>query len=185
MIKLIKYLKQFSLCQRGVAITEFAVVAPLFVILLVGMVEITNYVFSFNKAEQAAATLANIIARNKITEAQLDSLMVAVNPLMEPFDFNGPGNGVFVSAFGVDPDTEEPEILWTRTYKTPGPGITPEQLADRITLDPDRDETVITVQVFYKFTPMMTSFLFDGGAVDVNTFSIALPRDDPMKELDN
>lgn len=184
MIEFVKYLKQFSLCQRGVAIVEFAVAAPLFVTLLVGMVEVTNYVFSFNKAEQASSTLANIIARNKITADQLDDLMVAVNPLMEPFDFSEPGNGVFVTAFGVDPDTEEPEILWTRTYKTPGAGITPEQLANRITLDPDRDETVITVQVFYKFNPMMTSFLFEGGVVDVNTFSIALPRDDPMKELE-
>lgn len=183
MIKFVTYLKQFSLCQRGVALVEFAVAVPLFVTLLIGMVETTNYVFSFNKAEQAASTLANIIARNKVTEGQLDDLLVAVNPLMEPFDFSEDGNGVFVSAFGVDSDTEEPEILWTRTYRTPGSGITPEQLANKITLDPERDETVITVQVFYKFTPMMTSFLFDGGQMDVNTFALALPRDDPMRQL--
>ena len=185
MIRLVKYLKKFSICQRGVALVEFAVAVPLFVTLLIGMVETTNYVFSFNKAEQAASTLANIISRNKVTEDQLDDLLFAVNPLMEPFDFSAPGNGVFVTAFGVDPDTEEPEILWTRTYRTPGLGITPEQLANRITLDPDRDETVITVQVFYKFTPMMTSFLFDGGEMDVNTFALALPRDDPMRELES
>lgn len=177
-------IKQFRFCQQGMALIEFAIIFPLMMSLLIGMVEITNYVFAYNKAEQASSALANIIVRGDLSQSQLDDLLVAVHPLMEPFDFNQSGNGVFVTAFGVDQSTGDPEILWTRSYMSPGSGITTEELANRITMDAARDETVITVQVFYKFQPMMTSFLFDGGEVDVNTFALAIPRDDPMKTLD-
>lgn len=180
---LFQHLKRFSLAQRGAAFVEFALAFPLLITLLIGVVEITNFVFAYNKAEYAAAVISNVLARGDMTTEQVDDLLVAVNPLMEPFDFSEPGNGVLVTAFGVDQDTGDPEILWTRGYKSPGTGMTPDELSDRITMNAERNETLVVVQVFYKFTPMMTQFLFEDVQVDVLGEALALPRDKPIRQL--
>lgn len=179
-----KIIRKFIKNETGLAVIEFAFLLPMLVTILIGVVEVSNYIFAQNKVERAAGIINNIISRRDISEDELDNLLVAADPLMMPYDFSSSGSGVIVTAFGRDPETNSPEILWTRRYRNPGAGMTPLEFSNHITLDPNRDETFIVTQVFFRFRPMMTSFLFDGNSISIEKTSITIPRNGSMKTLE-
>lgn len=162
---------------------EFAVILPLLLSLLIGVVEISTYVFAFNKTEKTASSLAAIIARGDLSAAELDDLLTAADPLMTPFDFAAANNGVIVSMWQAHPTTGVPRVLWSRSYRTPGTAMTPTTLANKITLNKDTGETVMTIEVFYKFIPMLVGAVFPSGSADVYSASFAFPRDGSMNAL--
>jgi len=162
---------------------EFAVILPVMLSLLIGVVEISTYVFSFNKAEKTASSLAAIIARGNLTTAELDDLLKATDPLMQPFAFTATSNGVIVQMWQAHPTTGVPRVLWSRSYRTPGTAMTPAKLASKITLNKDTGETVMTIEVFYKFIPMLVGNVFPSGTADVYSAAFAFPRDGTMDTL--
>lgn len=162
---------------------EFAVILPLMLSLLIGVVEISTYVFAFNKTEKTASSLAAIIARGDLTAAQLDDLLKATDPLMKPFNFTAANNGAIVQMWQAHPTTGVPRVLWSRSYRTPGAGMTPAKLATKITLNKNTGETVMTIEVFYKFIPMLVGAVFPSGTADVYSSAFAFPRDGSMNTL--
>ncbi len=177
-----KFLK-FLNATCGATMVEFAIILPLLLSLLIGVVEISTYVFAFNKTEKTASSLAAIIARGDLDSSELDDLLKASDPLMRPFDFTAANNGVIVSLWQAHPTTGVPRTLWTRSYRTPGLAMTPATLATKITLDKDTGETVMTIEVFYKFIPMLVGAVFPSGTADVYSSAFAFPRDGSMDTL--
>ena len=177
-------IRKFIKSETGMAVVEFAFLLPMLVTILIGIVEVSNYIFVQNKVERTAGIINNIISRRDISENELDNLLVAADPLMLPYDFSSSGSGVIVTAFGKDPETNGPIILWTRSYRSPGNGMTSAEFANHITLDPDRDETFIVTQVFFRFRPMMTSYLFNSSGLNIEKISITIPRNGSMKTLE-
>ena len=177
--KLLHFFK--STC--GATMVEFAVILPVMLSLLIGVVEISTYVFAFNKTEKTASSLAAIIARGDLTAAALDDLLKATDPLMTPFNFTASNNGVIVTMWRANAISGTPEVLWTRSYRTPGTAMTPTTLASKITLDKTTGETVMTIEVFYKFIPMLVGAVFPSGTADVYSAAFAFPRDGSMDTL--
>lgn len=82
-------LRRFTRAKRGMAAVEFALIAPMMVFLLLGSVELLDALSANRRAQNTAASLADVVARdNAISNAEVTGLWAAIEILMFP----DPGN---------------------------------------------------------------------------------------------
>jgi hypothetical protein len=79
--------------QRGVALTEFAIVAPVMLLLGLGGTELANYVMANLRVSQIAMSVADNAGRVRTTidEADVTELMIGAMKMGDPISF--PANG--------------------------------------------------------------------------------------------
>jgi Flp pilus assembly protein TadG len=87
-MKLIQRLRRFAGAKKGLAALEFAIIAPfLMVPLLLGSVDLIDVLGANKRAENATASLADIVARDtEVSNAELSGLWQALDGLMYPND---------------------------------------------------------------------------------------------------
>lgn len=159
--------------NRGVAAIEFALLLPLLITLMIGSLEVTFKIWSTQKAEKLSVTLADVIAQSQeVTTSDLNSLVSAVDKIMEPFPFGDDGAVIISSVYQPSPeegeDLGEPTVNWQRKFPPSG-GLQVEskigEQGDDAVLPADFEmyekENCIVAEVFYKYTPIMPGFLFD------------------------
>jgi Flp pilus assembly pilin Flp len=159
--------------NRGVAAIEFALLLPLLITLMIGALEVTFKIWATQKAEKLSVTLADVIAQSQeVTTNDLDSLVSAVNKIMEPFPFGNDGAVIISSVYLPSPEEGEelgePIVNWQRKFPQSG-GLEVESKigaqGDDATLpngfDMYEKENCIVAEVFYKYTPIMPGMLFD------------------------
>ena len=80
-------LRRFLGAQSGVAAVEFALVAPMMLIVFFGTVEATNLMTAKRRVTNAAATTADIAAQaTQIFDNDVTEIFTAVSSVMTPFD---------------------------------------------------------------------------------------------------
>lgn len=159
--------------DRGVAAIEFALLLPMLILLMVGSLEVTFKIWATQKAEKLSVTLADVIAQSQeVTTSDLNSLVSAVDKIMEPFPFGADGAVIISSVYLPSPEEDEelgePIVNWQRKFPTSG-GLTVESKVgdqgEQAILPDDFDmyekENCIVAEVFYKYTPIMPGLLFD------------------------
>ncbi len=79
-------LKAFRKNTRGVAAIEFAMILPVMVLILAGLIDITNLFYANRKITLATNTIGDLITQipNKITESQMDGIYNASRPILDP-----------------------------------------------------------------------------------------------------
>lgn len=93
-------MKGFFACERGAAFIEFAVCLPLIVLLFLGGVEVSRYLFIVKKLQGAVNAETNIITSTNptattLTQADMDSIVNATfQEMMKPYDVTQ--NGIMV-----------------------------------------------------------------------------------------
>lgn len=71
---------------RGVAAVEFALIAPLLLLLYFGVVELTQGAMTQQRAAHTASAIADLVAQNQsITSAQISDIFSAGATLMYPY----------------------------------------------------------------------------------------------------
>jgi Flp pilus assembly protein TadG len=76
--------------RRGVAAVEFAIIAPIMIALLFGMIEIGEIVGADARARQVSSSLADIVSRDiTIVDAEINDLDAAADALMFPYAATG------------------------------------------------------------------------------------------------
>jgi Flp pilus assembly protein TadG len=70
----------FSRDERGVTAVEFALIAPVFLALLMGAIEYGLIFFTYNSATHAAWDVTRQLATNQITTSQVSSAAIAELP---------------------------------------------------------------------------------------------------------
>jgi len=79
--------KRFVRCRRGAVALEFALVAPLLSMILMGVIELSNYMTVIRKIDAAAHTAASLIAQETdLSNAELDTLFQASRLVVYPLD---------------------------------------------------------------------------------------------------
>ncbi len=157
--------------NRGVAAIEFALLLPMLLVLLIGCLEVTFKIWSTQKAEKLAVTLADVIAQSKaVTFADLEKLTDAVDKIMDPFPFGNNGK-VIISSVYVAEDETEPEVLWQCTNLPMGSTYSATSdvgvKGEEATLPADFEtemvpkDNVIVAEVFYTYHPIMPGLMFD------------------------
>jgi len=81
-------LRRFGDAKKGVAALEFAIIAPLLMVpLLLGSVDLIDVLGANKRAQNAAASLADVVARDtEITTAEINGIWDGLEVLMYPND---------------------------------------------------------------------------------------------------
>jgi Flp pilus assembly protein TadG len=84
-MKLKSRLKRFGRGKKGLAAVEFAILAPMMVFLLFGSVDLLDVLNANSRAENATASLADVIARDtEVSNAEVAGMWDALDVLMYP-----------------------------------------------------------------------------------------------------
>jgi len=109
--------------RRGVAFTEFALIAPLFLGFMLSAIECANFVMANFKVQRLATMMADLVAQSGtggmgINEAQISDLFFALDISARPFDLRENGRVVLSALQGVDANNdkvaESNKVLWQR-----------------------------------------------------------------------
>lgn len=78
-------LRRFGRERQGLAALEFAILLPMMIFLLFGSVDLLDMLDTNRRVENAAASLADVVARDtEISNAEVAGLWAALNVLMFP-----------------------------------------------------------------------------------------------------
>jgi Flp pilus assembly protein TadG len=80
---------RFAVAKDGIAAVEFAMIAPVMIIMYFGVTEIADGYDANTKATAVASTAADLIAQEKIVcDAEMTDAFTALNAIMYPFPPN-------------------------------------------------------------------------------------------------
>ena len=157
--------------KAGVALLEFALVLPFFLVLVFAVIELTRYIQAQQKATLTAYNMADLLTQNlSLTERDVDTLLSAGETLMRPF----PATELQITATSILQEAgDQPRIVWQRGW--------PSDIRSNIGVNPgtivslpnfvflDRDQ-VVAVEVFYTHRSLFGfsygDFLFPSGGAD-------------------
>ncbi|HEX6120766.1 MAG TPA: TadE/TadG family type IV pilus assembly protein [Dongiaceae bacterium] len=152
--------------DRGVSAIEFALLAPILSTLFIGCIEITFKIWSTQKAEKLAVTMADVIAQSQnVSKADVDALTGSVDKIMDPFPF-GTNGAVFISSVYRAQDETTAKVNWQ--CQDAGSLVVESKIGEKgddatlpsgFTLA-ERDNVIIA-EVFYKYEPIAPGVLFD------------------------
>lgn len=155
--------------QDGVAAIEFALVAPMLLMLFLGVVEITRYVIIAQKTEKAALTMSDLVAQSEeIGTNDLDILVQAAGEVMKPLEFNDTGYVIVSSVSRVGSNTAAVNWqytgggTWTHSSQIGFQGGA-ATLPAGFELDPN--EGIIIAEVYFSFEPLFTDIVLPASTI--------------------
>ncbi len=164
MRKLPKFMLRLRKDERGLAFLELAYSVPILVVLLLGGVEISRYVFVHQKLERAAVTMADLLSQAyTVSEGELAGLFEASLYVMAPFDMAG--SGYMVASSIASEGGGAATIMWQRTLGNAGGegGSKFGAEGETAQLPPDfsvrEGESTIAAEAYYTYKPLFFDFL--------------------------
>jgi len=157
-MNLIKPMRRFSGEKGGAAGTEFALLAALIMVpLLLGSVELIDVLGANKRAQNSAASLADVVARDtEISNAEINGLWDALDVLMYP----DPITTMRVTVTSVRiVNTTTATVVWSEAH---GAGATQLTPGTPVTLDSRMmvpGTSIIMTETFYDYEPPL-GFLF-------------------------
>lgn len=102
---------RFARAKDGTAAVEFALLAPLMVVVLFGSIELINLLQANRRVENTAISLADVISRDtEVDDDEIDGVWAAVAPLM--FPSAAVGMDLRVTSISLDQDGNA-EVVWS------------------------------------------------------------------------
>jgi len=159
----------FAQCRKGTVSVEAALVLPILISILLGMVEISNYIELSRKAMSAAQTVADLVAQEPShTDATLAQIRDAAALILNPFPVDANSLSVTIASIGFD-DSGDVDPLWQDPYD----GSIVGDPNDAVGLG-DPTESVIMVTLSYVYDSPF-NFLFTDKRT-LNETAFARPR---------
>lgn len=144
--------------RSGVSAIEFALVLPILALLGAGTIEFGRLILLTQKLQNGSFILADLTARDKtLSEEQLGNIFLALNNLIQPFEFTDSGTAV-VTSVGAAAD-DAPVVNWQRSgagelAATSQLGAPGEAANLPGALSIAAGETIIVAEVFYDYRPL-------------------------------
>jgi Flp pilus assembly pilin Flp len=159
---------RFQANQRGVAALEFALITPLFLLLLLAMIEVYAYFRTVSIIDRVDYSIGNLVAQKSLliddatgTDSNDIGVFWEVTPMLaSPLDIKS--NGTVIISEIKDAGTAKPAISWQRT-STWGMGDKSQISAAQplpSSLSFNASDSVIVVEVFYHFSPFNAVLTF-------------------------
>jgi len=103
--------RRFWADRRGVAATEFALILPVMLIILIGMAEITGAMNHDRKVSRISSAITDLVAQAQtVTEAELLSVMDLGEMVLDPY----PADQLEIIVASVTYDEDgDPEVDWS------------------------------------------------------------------------
>lgn len=163
-----RQLRRFRRDRRGTLAVEIAFAVPVLFGLTVSGVEVTRYVLLHQKIERTAATMADLTSQAEaVSETDLQSLFIAAQNVMTPYDLATAGRVVLSSIYHAPGGSTT--IVWQRGYGAGSgashfgaEGAAPTLPTDMVVRD---GEDVIVAEVFYDYQPLLAGSVMSGSKV--------------------
>jgi Flp pilus assembly protein TadG len=157
MIIALTRLRHFIRAKSGLAALEFALLAPMMVFLLFGSVELIDALGANRRAQNAASSLADVVARDtEVDDDEIAGLWSAFDILMYPD--GGDTMQACITSISID-DQGTPIVQWSEAHNgySPCPAATAGLTAAMRT----PGSSLIVAATTYSYTPPL-NFLFAG-----------------------
>ena len=170
--------RRFRAARRATIPIEMALVGPVLITMLLGVLDLGWYMVMQHKISRVAATVADLTSRGEtINEAQLADIFAAASAVADPFDFDLEGRAIVSSL--TNPDGDGAVIAWQR--RSPS-GIDVESHLGTAGSTPAldagfavaADENIVVAESFFTFEPLVGFILRDEQSVYVQ--AIQRPR---------
>jgi Flp pilus assembly protein TadG len=164
-------LRRLKSDTRGVAAMEFALIAPVMILLYCGMAEITMAMMAERRASHVAAVVADLVTQStQINATTIDDVFQVGDAILKPF----PAAPLTMRVTSVRADVNAvPRVVWSH-----GDGMTALIANSTATAVPANlmaaGDTVIVAEVSYAYTPALQYAV--PGVMTFKHTSIARPR---------
>lgn len=170
--------------EDGAILTEIALSIPLFITMLMGIVEVGNYLLLNLKLQHTVVSVSDLVTRDEeINEGTIADIFSVAPQIMAPYQL-GEDALVIVTAVSQLPD-EAAEIFWQRSgggtllaasdFGAEGQAPTlPAGLTMR------ENETIIATEVFFDYEPVIFPFI---EAQTIRKASFFRPRIGALQEV--
>ncbi len=166
---MIALLKAFARCRRGIAAMEFALVAPVGIVLLMGISEFGTAMLIDRKITRAAHIGADLVAQETaMDDSKVSDLFTAMEAILEPFPTDA---YIRVTSVWLNPDTNATEVDWSEARNgavDSGDYNLPQGLIVQ-----DGDSVVVT-HIVYSYSPLYDDFIL--GDITLEDKSYLKPR---------
>jgi len=163
-------LRRFRDDRAGSVLVEMVTAIPVLALLVLGSIEMAQYLLVHQKLNRAASTMADLVSQPAaITESEVDELFDAATHLLQPFDLENKGR-VIVTSVSRDEEDATPMVDWQRegggTFSVNSRIGYPDGQADMPDDFDVRDgENLITAEIFFEYEPIFFSGLIDGAVI--------------------
>lgn len=162
---------RFARDRRGLAALEFALIAPMMIVVLFGAIELTELLATNRRAENTTASIADVISRDTtVSNAEITDLWTAAGALMFP-NASTPMR-MRVSSIQVE-TASSAKVLWSEGKN----GYTPRSKGSTMTLPAGMmvaGTSVVVAESSYNYVPPIGVFL--DVAFDLNHTEYRRPR---------
>lgn len=178
MASLGRFGRRFRAARRATIPIEMALVTPVLMTMLLGVLDLGWYMVMQHKISRVAATVADLTSRGEeINEAQLADIFAAASAVADPFDFRLSGRAIVSSL--TNPGGDGAVIAWQRRSPT---GIDVASHVGAAGAAPDldegfavaSDENIVVAESFFTFQPLVGFIMRGEQAVYVR--AIQRPR---------
>jgi len=154
--------------RRGVAASEFALILPVMLALLIGAIEIGNALLIDRKVTAAIQTGADLVAQAEtMPDSEMADIFEAMMLVLQPFDETRAG----VTVYSVNMDADgNVAIDWSETQGANAPTPTTE-IPDGLLHE---GESVIVAEMNYMYTPIFADLVI--GEVELGDKAYLRPR---------
>lgn len=172
---MIRLLRSFTRERAGMAMVEFALLLPVLMTMFYGCIEVTRYILIVQKTEKLAHTVADVTAQSKtITIASENQLFEATKDIMDPFA-TGTNSRIMVSSLYRPAGAANASVNWRITG---GGSLSVNSAIGNIGATPvmpggftfNERENVIVAEVFYRFSPLISTRFFGATTIYRNAF---------------
>lgn len=140
--------------RRGISAVEFALIAPLMVLLYCGLAEITLAMMAERRAGHTASAIGDLVAQDStVTKAEVADIFTVGSALVYPF----PSGGLSMRLTSVRADANgAPLVVWCQVKGTALPKLSPDAPVAGLPADfLAANESAIMSEVSYGFdTPI-------------------------------
>ncbi len=153
------FLMRFGRCERGLALVEFALMLPILLTLLAGVIEMTRYIWINHKILRLSAEVNDLVSQSPGMSAnEMNVIFEASEFVMRPFEMGNDSLIIVssVSGTGANP----PQVNWRQcgagslsVAGSVGSAGSDANIPNGLVLDP-LDNIIIT-EVYYEYKPLM------------------------------
>lgn len=154
--------------ESGIALIEFALIIPVLIVLLLGMIEFGEIFIVDRRVTAAASSAADLVARTDVvSDEQLNDIGLAVREILKPFPDQQ--LGIVITSVIADEDNST-TVGWSWSH---GTGVSARAEGDQVTLPNNLTEphsSVIMAEVRYPFSPTVGLFVSGGTILEATSY---------------
>lgn len=154
--------------RKGLAAVEFALIAPVMIIMFYGMVELASAVDCNSRVARVSSTVADLVAQSPaVSTADTTNIFNAANAILFPY---AAANARIVVTSLVADSNGNVTVAWSDAHNTSPRASPPSSIPSGIL---PNSSSVIYAEVRYSFTPAISYFL---GTVNLTGNFYSKPR---------